>query len=61
MIIRNCYRISTEIKYISKGLVIQKQVNNADKLKKEVWLMKHAKSRTEKFCSIGHLEKVLFP
>ena len=67
-------RISTEIKYISKGLVIQKQVKNnagknerrfgchlddifkfkmiADKLKKKVWLMKHAKSRTEKFCSI---------
>ena len=30
--IRNYYRISTEIKYISKGLVIQKQVkNNAGK------------------------------
>ena len=28
IIVRNNYRISTEIKYISKGLVIQKQVNN---------------------------------
>ena len=28
IIIRNYYRISTEIKYISKGLVIQKQAKN---------------------------------
>ena len=28
LIIRNYYRLSAEIKYISKGLVIQKQVKN---------------------------------